>query len=204
MSDLDQDTSRVNQQKQTNLNNRLKNLQHYEAELYRQLTTVPLFVSIFQYLSFIVMIFVVPILVLLNEQMCAGCKHLISQQVDLLLPLFFLLIGFANIIYAREYTKNSLALHEIQRVLKREGVEPKFEIVGSKTQNHKVINRLQNTYILGTFIVVCLWYLNPDNTHFEPLAAIYGFGTALFGYYRTKFSVSNSFDNYVGIDQDDE
>lgn len=170
-------------------------------EIYKRMTIVPKTRMFLDFLSYLMIVLIVPLSVTISHQPGASISTIegfrIQENLDLIFPIIFIGFSFMNIYYVREFTKDRALFEEIYTYLKQQGVDIGLQLDVSNTQASKMINQMQLAYIIGTFFVVSLWYTFYDHGRLEPLTILYGFGTALFGYFRTRLSINNPIDEFL-------
>lgn len=177
--------------------------QNYQAKLadtrkvlqgkYDYLTDSSPVVRSFQALTFFIIIFLIPLQVAFEEHIPGD--YVISERWDFVFPLAFIVaIGYANLRYIITHFNEYHSFNAIANDIRSAGEAVELALDVTETRHYKLIDVLQNTFIAGTIFTAFLWYMFPDENRLEPLTIIYGFGTALYGYFRTIFNVSNPLD----------
>jgi hypothetical protein len=171
----------------------LDEIKKVHKNVYDELTKAPSWVRTFQAITFLMIIFLVPLQVAFDKLIPGD--YVLPERWDAVFPLGFVIaIGFANVLYLISHYRQFESFNQITQSIKDSGVDLNYQLNITETQQYRLIDLLQNTFIAGTIFAAFLWFLYPEENRLEPLTIIYGFGTALFGYFRNRFNVSNPLD----------
>ena len=117
-------------------------------------------------------------------------------------PLPFIVVGLifvtiaTNILYVRSVSQQIREYEQIRDVLIEKGQDA--QVINLVDVPHfTIVDRLQIVFIIATTIATILWFLYPEVNRLEPLTIIYGFGTGLFGYFRTRLGMNSPFLNML-------
>lgn len=165
-------------------------LEKIHNETYNELMNPSLGVQLFVSIVFFILVGAIPLQVVFDTLIQDVNSFL--QFLYYFVPLLFVIvIGYANIRYVVTFNDRVQLYKRIRTELEKNGVVPEQKIEITRTQHYRLLNLLQITFILGTFFAACLWFLLPLRSRLEPLTIIYGFGTALFEYFKNKLEVPN-------------
>lgn len=178
--------------------------QQIQNDIYNELMNPNLGVQFLLFRVFVVLVIAIPIQVL-TDQLIKSQNSLdlfrISIPFEVLyfvIPLLsIIVIGYFNIKFVSTFSDRLQLFEEIQVKLKEAGKEQTQTLTVTETQHYKLIIRIETAFVIGTFFVACLWFLVPSQGRLEPLTIIYGFGTAIFEYFRTKLGIPNPLDRFI-------
>jgi hypothetical protein len=182
----------------------IKQLHEFKNVLYDELVNPSLAGWFLSFGAFVFLVVGIPLQVLADHIIEAQSPlefDLLSIPFELLyyaVPIMLIVVlGYSNIKFVATFNDRLLLFEEIKLQLQEAGEEVTQEIDVIKTQHYKFIIRIEAVFIFGTFFVACLWFLSPEHGRLEPLTIIYGFGTAIFEYFRSKLKIPNPLDRFL-------
>jgi hypothetical protein len=185
----------------------IQEYQKIQNDTYNELMNESLSIQLLLFWAFVVLIVIIPIQAMSDEIMKilnlqeffqTSTSYEVFQLLYYIIPLLSVIaIGYSNIKFVNTFNDRLQFFEEIQAKLKEVGKESSHTINVSETQHYKLILRIETAFVVGTFLVACLWFLEPSHSRLEPLTIIYGFGTAIFEYFRTKLAIPNPLDRFI-------
>lgn len=166
-------------------NSALAGLHKQQRDLYSDLK-VPRFWRVVLTIFTLICVIVIPIIVAFKGEFPG--KPVLHVDGDFIVILMvLLLVGILNVTYVTTYNSKWIVYQNVRAKLIENGLPANEVLEVPRQSQHRLIDSIQYGYIAGTIVASALWFVFPETSRLEPLTILYGFGTALFAYFRTRF-----------------